>query len=234
MLGCDVFIPGMKAFKGVSAIRIALSEDRACEDTLFASLHKQFMDNNNLSKQDVDTYIDAIVYEPTNPIPESTKSPTGGTTSIERTYLVDHPTTLPRYLEQYSIDDTFKCDNIFDGPSTLFCKGVGEQKHIFLAHEGHANCHHCKEVVCSYCQGSIGDNIFCLSCLATETIVPAHGSIEDKTILEMRAVELTSNDMSGYINPTVRMTARLGLEIGNASSFGVDGRNFSMPILSGY
>ena len=94
MLGCDVFIPGMKAFKGVSAIRIALSEDRACEDTLFASLHKQFMDNNNLSKQDVDTYIDAIVYEPTNPIPESTESPTGGTTSIERTYLVDHPTTL--------------------------------------------------------------------------------------------------------------------------------------------
>jgi len=38
----------------------------------------------------------------------------------------DHRTTLPRYLEQYSIDDTFKCDNIFDGPSTLFCKGVGE------------------------------------------------------------------------------------------------------------
>jgi hypothetical protein len=120
----------------------------------------------------------------------------------------------------------FKCDNIFDRPSTLFCKGVGERKHIFLAHEGHANCHHCKEVVCSYCQGSIGDNIFCLSCLATETIVPAHGSIEDKTILEMRAVELTSNDMSGYINPTVRMAARLGLVIGNASSFCVEGRIF--------
>lgn len=64
MLGCDVFIPGMKAVKGVSAMRIASSEDRACEDTLFASLHKQFMDKNNLSKQDVDTYIDAIVYEP--------------------------------------------------------------------------------------------------------------------------------------------------------------------------
>ena len=41
-----------------------------------------------------------------------------------------------------------------------------------------------------------------------------------------QVVELTSNDMSGYINPTVRMAARLGLEIGNASSFCVDGRNF--------
>ena len=48
-------------------------------------------------------------------------------------------------------------------------------------------CHHCKEVVCSYCRGSIENNVFCLSCLATETIVPAHGAIGSKTILEMRA-----------------------------------------------
>ena len=41
--------------------------------------------------------------------------------------------------------------------------------------------------MCIYCQGSIGDINFCLSCLATETIVPAHGSIESKTILEMCA-----------------------------------------------
>ena len=57
LLGCcNVFIPGMKAVKGVSAMRIASSGDTTCEDTLFTSLHKQFMDkNNNLSKQDVDT-----------------------------------------------------------------------------------------------------------------------------------------------------------------------------------
>ncbi len=41
-----------------------------------------------------------------------------------------------------------------------------------------------------------------------------------------QVVELTSNDMSGYINPTVRMAAGLGLEIGNASLFCVEGRNF--------
>ena len=85
------------------------------------------------------------------------------------------------------IDDSFKLEKIFDGPSTLTCKGVGERKHIFLAHEGHATCHHCKEAVCSHCRGSIRDNIFCLSCLATETIVPAHGTIGSKTILDMRA-----------------------------------------------
>ncbi len=45
----------MKAIKGVSAMRIVLSKDRSCEDTLFTLLHKQLMENNNLSKQDVDT-----------------------------------------------------------------------------------------------------------------------------------------------------------------------------------
>ena len=38
----------------------------------------------------------------------------------------------PQYLEKYLIDDSFKCNKIFDGPSTLTCKGVGEQRHIFL------------------------------------------------------------------------------------------------------
>jgi hypothetical protein len=61
---------------------------------------------------------------------------------------------------------------MFDGPPTLTCKGVGEQKHLFLVHEGSNACHICMEAVCLYCQGLIDGNIFCLSCLATESIVP--------------------------------------------------------------
>jgi hypothetical protein len=41
-----------------------------------------------------------------------------------------------------------------------------------------------------------------------------------------QVVELTSNDTTGYINPTVRIAAGLGLEIGNAASFCVERRNF--------
>jgi hypothetical protein len=167
MLGCDVFIPGMKAIKGAgSAMRIAMSEDRTNEDTMFASLHKQFMDNNKLAQEAVDTYIDAIVFEPTNCVPDIDESVTACCSGGARKYLFDQPTSLPRYLEQYSIDEAFKSDNILEGPSTLFCKGVGDRKHIFLAHEGHAFCHNCKEVVCKYCRGSIEDNVFCLLCLA--------------------------------------------------------------------
>jgi hypothetical protein len=40
MLGCDMYIPGMKAVRGKSAMRIASSEDRTCEDTLFAPLER--------------------------------------------------------------------------------------------------------------------------------------------------------------------------------------------------
>ncbi|KAL3771525.1 hypothetical protein ACHAWU_003700 [Discostella pseudostelligera] len=144
VLGCDVYIPGMKAVKGMSALRFVHSEKRACEDELFASLHQKFMEANKLSKQEVDTYIDAIIYEPTNHARVLVESPTEPSCCIERTYLFERPTSLPRYLEQYSIDDKFKTDSIFDGPATLTCKGVGERKHLFLAHEGHDACHNCK------------------------------------------------------------------------------------------
>jgi hypothetical protein len=51
MLGCDVYILGMKAIRGKSSIRIVLSEDRTCEDGLFASLEKQFMESNNICQR---------------------------------------------------------------------------------------------------------------------------------------------------------------------------------------
>jgi hypothetical protein len=155
---------------------------------LFASLEKLFMERNNLSKEEVHTYIDAIMYEPTNHMPVVVDSVTECSGFIVRLYLFNCPTSLPRYLEQYSIDESsFKLNNIFAGPPTLICKDIAQRTHVFLAQEGHEASHNCKEIVCQYCRVFIGDNIFCLACLATETIVPAHGSIGSKTILEMQA-----------------------------------------------
>jgi hypothetical protein len=70
MLGCDVYILGMKAVSGKSAMRIVMSEDKTCKDRMFASLEKQLMERNNLSKEEVHTYIDAIMYEHTNHMPD--------------------------------------------------------------------------------------------------------------------------------------------------------------------
>jgi hypothetical protein len=47
-----------------------------------------------------------------------------------------------------------------------------------------------------------------------------------------QVVELSSNEARGYTNPTVWITSRLGLKIGNASSVYVKGRNFPIPMLS--
>jgi hypothetical protein len=143
------------------------------------------MGNNKLSMQDVDTYINALVYKPTNHVSDFAKSVTECSGCIARVYLFDRLTSLPQNLEHYSIDDSFNMNNIYDGPATLTSKGIGERKHVFLAHEGHDACHSCKEDVCHCYRGLNGDNIFCLSCLVTETIVPAHESIGSKTILEM-------------------------------------------------
>ena len=90
-----------------------------------------------------------------------------------------------KIFDQYSINGSFKTNNIFDGPPTLTYKGVGEQKHLFLVHEGSNACHNCMEAVCLYCRGSINGIIFCLSCLVTESIVPEYGSVGSKTISEM-------------------------------------------------
>ncbi len=89
----------------------------------------------------MDTYIDAIVYEPTNKESEIVESAKDSSDSIAKTYyLFKCPKNLPRNLDQYSIDGSFKTNNIFDGPPTLTCKGVGEQKQLFLVHEGSDAC----------------------------------------------------------------------------------------------
>jgi hypothetical protein len=136
ILGCDVYIPGMKAVRGKSAMRIVLSEDRTCEDRLFASLEKQFMERNNLSKEEVHTYVDAIMYKPTNHMPDVVNLVTEGSSFMARLYLFDCSSSLPRYIEQYSIDESLKLDNIFAGPPiTLICKVIVQhkKKYIYVA-----------------------------------------------------------------------------------------------------
>jgi hypothetical protein len=48
ILGCDVYIPNVKAVQGMSAMRIVQSKDWTSEDELFLSLNKKFMEINRL------------------------------------------------------------------------------------------------------------------------------------------------------------------------------------------
>jgi hypothetical protein len=184
ILGCDVYIHGMKCPKGMNAIKIIeSSKAESSEEELFSSLQQQLMEANKLSKQSVDTYINAIMYEPTNNV-YNNDSTSGNVAS--QTYLFQPSTSLPKYLEQYSIDAMFKDKPIFDGPCMMSCRGVGDCNHVFLSHEGYDVCKLCNNHLCMYCRGSIDANTYCLSCLAMEAIVPQIGSKSSTSIAEMR------------------------------------------------
>ena len=180
ILGCDVY-PGIKGLGGKALIRMMQqSEQEASVDRVFHVLRDQFIAHSKLSEEALDTYIDAILFEPTN----STLN-LDASEFPQRTYLFGVPLRLPRYLQQYSPDDAYSCSRIFDGPDMSTCKGVGERSHVFLKHEGHAICSECDEVVCTSCRGMIDKQIFCLSCYSARAIDPTPQK-STLTIAEMR------------------------------------------------
>ena len=74
----------------------------------------------------IETYVKAIIYEPTNYATEMAGS-------VTRSYLGAEPTTLPSYLEEFSSMST----SMIVGPEVLECKGICNKRHKFLAAEGH-------------------------------------------------------------------------------------------------
>ena len=181
ILGCDVYLGGMTDVGGITLSRMINEyEHKSSGDKLFNFLRGQFMARNKLSEQAVDTYIDAIVFEPTNAMPD-----VNAAEMSQRTYLFGVPLRLPRYLEQYSADDVYKSTRIFAGPDISMCKGVGGRSHVFLNHEGHSICAECNNIVCNACRGKVDKQIFCLGCYTTKAIAPIpHRST--LTVAEMR------------------------------------------------
>ena len=192
ILGCDVYYPGMA---GVSVTTLAKMiekkkqefADTFTEEMLFAWLRQQLMDKNQLSSEVVDTYINAILYEPTNKAIFVDDENTSDADMTKRSYLFGSPSTLPKYLEQFSIDDEFLANNIILGPGISLCKGVGGRSHQFLTDEGCKSCAHCGELMCAYCCETTNDgNLYCLPCYATNSLIPLAGCDGSKTIAEMR------------------------------------------------
>lgn len=181
ILGCDVYLSGMKGTKVTKLEQLIKSKNAATEDVLYQFLFDTFKTKNGLTSETVDTYIDSLIYEPTNLMPEGMDEE-----NPAKTYLFGPPTRLPKYLEQFSIDDEFKEKNVYEGPHISNCKGVGDHQHQFLSSTGVSTCHKCGDVVCSHCQESIGKDVHCLECFATESIVPQSGCESSKSIADMR------------------------------------------------
>jgi hypothetical protein len=189
ILGCDVYVSGMNDVSVATLAKMMDKTKRELADTftegmLFASLRQQLMDKNELSSEVVDTYIDAILYEPSNSITGTEDENCCHTTN--RSYLFGAPSTLPKYLEQFSIDEEFLTNNIVSGPGMSLRKGVGDRSHQFLTDEGCKSCAHCGELTCAHCCATTNDGtVYCLPCYATNALVPLAGGEGSKTIAEM-------------------------------------------------
>ena len=101
VLGCDVW-SGMTGVLASSLHKMLTSWNAKSEDELISKLRGTLKYNSKLTDEVIDTYISALIYEPTNAAPQANQ-----TDHTERAYLFGPPTSLPKYLEEFAIDDNF-------------------------------------------------------------------------------------------------------------------------------
>lgn len=191
MLGCDVYKPGMKGIGAAKLEKLIESCKASSEEDLYRKLYGHFKTRNKLTDLVIDTYIDSLIYEPTNPAPDAADG-----VYPARTFLFGRPQFLTKYNQDFAIDEEFRRQMILPGPDISTCKGVGNSPHQFLSSDGVSSCFRCTANMCSYCQEKIDGDIYCLACYASESISPTSGTAAAKTIREMRE-ELVQDNFDG-------------------------------------
>jgi hypothetical protein len=188
--GCDVLekgIPGVgprTLKKQMDNIRDKMPvNDRSNEELFYNLLLSHIGDKTKFGNDVVETFVNAILFEPTNYIKCDAGEKLSSVTMDKHTYLQGTaPNILPRYLSDLAMDTT----TIENGPEVSTCKGVGDADHLFLAITGQHNCQICNSIVCSGCCGNNGDRTLCLHCLAAESLVPSRDGGYMERILKMR------------------------------------------------
>ena len=189
ILGCDVCPSGVKNI-GPSKVDKKMTEIRASSGNDKEVLFNQLMDYAivmskpkmssppQFDKEVLTTFINAIVYQPTNEQPVEV--------GVEecRTYLMPQPPeNLPKYLEEFKADATLTDK----GPGIPQCKGsYTNSLHSFLAAVTHHSCAGCDETVCCVCSASIDKKEYCLSCYIVESILP--GGEEVSSLMNISAM----------------------------------------------
>ena len=192
LLGCDVYPSGCKGI-GLAQLSKKIEESQATNENalyeyligmmkkefqhrLMAMAEKKGVEKKMLkatadaeAEEVVQTYLDALIYEPTNKDGDKT-SYIGG----------EAPVKLAKYCEEFACRETSSSTEIYDGPIILTCKSTGGREHDFLAADGSSACAKCNNIVCCFCQITVGvgedKRTYCLTCGATEQLVPKFGT----------------------------------------------------------
>jgi len=228
ILGCDVYGKGLE---GVGAKTLSdminieypkFNETAKREYTLLAYLKwRMWTGTEGFDIEVVNTYIRALLYEPTNLAPE-------GDDEVQRTYLGNEPPArLPAdYLEEFALDGF---TNIVNRVKVEVCKGVGACSHMFLAADGVYKCASCEELVCTHCKGEIDGETNCLPCYAANRLIPESDVEGGMTISEMRT-ELSSRHDVEHVNELTIDEVQEMYAIREIASSRIKGQLNSVPL----
>ena len=155
-IGCDVFLPGCK---GIGPKKINDSIQQTMEkmnwtpgvknqDLLNKMLIDHFASKMNMKDFEFATFCIAFLFEPGVKDGESNKK-YEACHYIPKSIPKCIPKSLPRYLEAFKASST----EIFDGPVSSECHGLGSDygSHRFLLCEGKTTCKKCKADFCVLC-----------------------------------------------------------------------------------
>ena len=149
-----------------------------CNDDLFEELLQYATMQSKLQyiEETLCAFVDAIVYQPTNECPTKDHQ-------VQREYMTrSPPVALPKYLEEFRSDET----EIVAGPDILQCKGCCGSPHNFLSAVNHQPCASCKSTVCHLCSITIKNEMYCLPCYLTESLIPEIPMASTSNIASMR------------------------------------------------
>jgi hypothetical protein len=149
----------------------------------------------------VNTFVDSMIYEPTNV--------TNGSNINMNLFVTNQymdadfaPTSLHPYLQSFARNDTTieitgtidQCDDL------SVCIGPGNGPHVYMGMEGNHTCFECQKIICKTCTFPNGDEMFCVNCFAASNFITVSELDSSITTEEMaqqltqRGYQVLSND----------------------------------------
>ena len=166
ILGCDVFVGGItglgvkKVYEKMKTLREEHGNDGDEQIIEGISDWACNVKKTNITRDLLDVYVDALIFEPTNEVTEegeiifeaNANNIDGGNTHTY-SYLYSTPTSLPKYLKEFKSEGDTSI-NITKGPGLCRCVGPNHEcSHIVMSNEygGVKECNNCQEHVCMTC-----------------------------------------------------------------------------------
>jgi hypothetical protein len=193
-IGCDTFIngvPGITAKIIHDFIRKLKQEQKPISD-YYGSIMDKYLkhytsdvkkkcpllvgvptqDEINKYSLMLNTFVDAMIYEPTNV--------TNGNNINMNLFVTNQyidanftPTSLHPYLHSFARNDnTIEITGTIDDCDDLsVCIGPGNGPHVYMGMEGNHTCFDCHKIICKTCTFQNGDEMFCVNCYAASNFI---------------------------------------------------------------